>query len=123
MRMFSLAGLALLSCLGLGALAAGCGAAQLAGVSANLDREFEINNKSKEAVCEVDVVNNGVAVHNATNNISTHKIQVNAGETKVEKINVAVDQDRLLRFKSCKGTVLKEQNFVYSDAKAHVDIP
>jgi hypothetical protein len=103
--------------------AAACGAAAAAGVSANLDREFEISNKSKEDVCEVDVVNNVVVAHNATNNIHNVKVAVKAGETKVEKISVAVDQDRVLRFKSCKGTVLKEQNFVYSDAKAHVDIP
>ena len=105
-------------------VASGCGAAQLAGVSANLPREFEIANKSKEAICEVDVVNNGVAVHDAKNNITTHKVDVKAGETKVEKINVAIDQDRTLRFKSCKGgAVLKEQTFVYSDARAHVDVP
>ena len=107
-------------------LVSGCGAAAAAGVSANLDREFEISNKSKEDICEVDVVNNVVLSHNATNNVTNVKLPapIKAGETKVEKINVAVDQDRLLRFKSCKGgTVLKEQNFVYSGARAHVDVP
>ena len=104
----------------LGLLVVACGAAQALGASSIVKRDFEISNKSKEAICSVDVVN----VQNVVAGGDTHneKLDIPPGQTKTESINVADGQDRTLRFKSCKGAVIKEQNFPYAKDKAHVDV-
>lgn len=53
----------------------------------------------------------------------SHSLSVPAGQTKTETIPVTIGQDRILRFKSCKGVVLTAQTFRYAEEKGHVDIP
>jgi len=103
-----------------GFLLAACGAAQTLGASQISKREFEISNKSKEPLCSVDVVNLKNVVKGG--DTITKKIDIQPGATKVETLEVAEDQDRTLRFKSCKGAVVKEQSFPYAKERAHVDV-
>ena len=104
----------------LGLLLSACGAAQSLGASKIAPRDFEISNKSKEAVCSVDIVNPQNLVKGG--DTIKKKIDIQPGATKTESLNVAEDQERTLQFKNCKGVVIKEQTFPYAKERAHVDV-
>jgi len=104
----------------LGFTLTGCSAAQMAGASVITKREFEVNNKSKEAVCSVDIVNDKNLDRGG--DTRSANVDVKPGEQKVVTLDVAKDQDRTLRFKTCKGAVLKSQAFPYAPTRARVDL-
>lgn len=89
------------------------------GVSKREERDFEVNNKSKEAICSIDMVNVGqVMKHNR----DTQKVDIKAGEQKTVKLGVPLDQERTYEFKSCKDKVLKAQSIPWAPTLIHVDV-
>lgn len=103
----------------LGASTAGCAAASAMGVSKREQRDFEVNNKSKEAICSVDVFNPGQVMKGDRIN---QKIDIKAGEQKTVKLDVPLDQTRTYEFKSCKDKVLKAQSIPWAPTLVHVDV-
>jgi hypothetical protein len=96
----------------------------MTGTSFSQNREVEINNKSASPLCSIEEVNPRNLVMKGADT-ERFKINVKAGERKLETLQLAIGQERVLRFMDCSGKVVKEQTLTVAMAneRLHFDVP
>lgn len=101
------------------ALGSGCAAAQQAGLSLTEKRDFTITNKTKTALCTMDVVNK---TQLAGKNTETERVPVEPGKTAKFNYRMPGQQDRTLVLKDCSGKALKEMALPLKDGDKPIEV-